>query len=78
MSSFSNFLIKIGVNAGSVELIGGRLVGPLAWANSSNFGGYVNPSLIDGCTFKSSFWVWLNKLLNLIRNNQFQMKSKGI
>jgi hypothetical protein len=57
MFLFSKFLTDIGIDAGTVELIDGRLVRPLAWANSSNFGGYVNPSLIDGRTFKSSFWV---------------------
>ena len=50
MSSYFNFLIKLGVNAGSVEFIGGRLLGPLAWANSSNLGGYMNPNFIEGYT----------------------------
>ena len=50
MSSFFNFLIKLGVNPGSVEFISGRLLGPLAWANSSNLGGHMNPNFIEEYT----------------------------
>lgn len=60
MSKFVNFLIKLGINTSSMEMIGGRLVGSLSALNATNAGGYMDSRNIDGYTYGRWSLVWVS------------------